>query len=78
MEPLAVERVMARERRYGLIDYLRRYLGDPRGELMRVLDWFGLPASEAAIERACRRIKPALVHHRVNRAALVAPGLRKK
>jgi hypothetical protein len=57
-----------------LVTHCEGYLDDPRGELRRVLDWCGLNATEDEIERACRRIKPGLVHHRVTVDDLAAAG----
>lgn len=57
-----------------LITHCNRYLDEPRGELRRVLDWCGIAATEEQIERACGRIKPSLVHHRVTGDDLAGAG----
>ena len=49
-----------------LVTLCDNYLDEPRTELRRALEWCGLAATEETIERVCRRVKPALVHHRTS------------
>jgi hypothetical protein len=53
-----------------------RYFRDPHTELRRVLAWLGMHDTEDRLERACGRINPSLVHHRVTVAELVEAGAR--
>lgn len=57
-----------------LVTHCETYLHYPESELQRVLAWCGLSASEEQQARACRRINPSLVHHRMTGDDLAAAG----
>src|SRR5579875_480845 len=56
------------------ITHSESYLANPQTELRRVLEWLGLGTTEDRLERACARVKPELVHHRVTMDELVEAG----
>jgi hypothetical protein len=57
-----------------LVTHCETYFHDPHAELRRVLAWLGMHATEDRLERACGRINPSLVHHRVTVEELVEAG----
>ncbi len=57
-----------------LVTHCEMYLRDPRAELRRVLHWSGITATLEDTERACRRIDPSLVHHRMTIDDLAEAG----
>jgi hypothetical protein len=57
-----------------VVTHCDHYFHDPRAELRRVLAWLGMHATEDRLERACGRINPSLVHHRVTVDELVEAG----
>ncbi len=57
-----------------LVTLCDNYLHGPQTELRRVLDWFGLSATEETLERVCRRVKPSLLHHRTTQNDLERAG----
>jgi hypothetical protein len=54
-----------------LVTHYESYFQDPRAELIRVLDWLDLKASDDAIEHACTHVSAGLRHHRVTAAELI-------
>jgi hypothetical protein len=57
-----------------LVTHSENYIFDPHAELRRVLAWLGLRTTEDRLERACARIKPALIHHRITVDELAEAG----
>src|SRR5262249_3606745 len=57
-----------------LITHCDSYLHDPHAELRRVLQWAGLTATKEQASRACQRIEPCLVHHRMTMDDLADAG----
>jgi hypothetical protein len=57
-----------------LVTCCESYLHDPHAELRRVLRWASLSATEDQVERACQRIEPSLVHHRMTLVDLAQAG----
>jgi hypothetical protein len=61
-----------------VVTHCDNYLDDPRDELRRVLHECDMTATNEQIERACRQVKPSLVHHRMTRNDLVRAGASEK
>ena len=59
---------------YRLITHCEAYLHDPCAELLRLLQWVGLVASEDQVEQACQGISPSLMHHRMTLDDLADAG----
>jgi hypothetical protein len=59
---------------YRLVTHCEAYLNDPRAELCRVLQWAGLAGTEDQVERACQRVAPSLMHHRMTLDDLADAG----
>jgi hypothetical protein len=57
-----------------LITHCESYFRNPQAELRRVLHWAGLTAREDRVDRACQRITPSLMHHRVRLDDLAEAG----
>jgi hypothetical protein len=59
---------------FRLVTHYETYLIDPHAELRRVMQWVGLSAPEAQVNRACQDIAPSLIHHRMTLVELVDAG----
>ncbi len=57
-----------------IVTHYESYFLDPCAELRRVLESFRIPTAASRLERACARIKPSLVHHRVTMDELGEAG----
>ena len=57
-----------------LVVHYELVLGNPRAELMRMLDWIGLRAEPAGLDAACATVAPRLRHHYTDFATMRAKG----
>jgi len=68
------QRVLATSPECRVVTHYESYYLDPRAELRRVLRLLGMTTTEACLDRACARINPSLVHHRVTVDELIEKG----
>ncbi|MHB1424559.1 MAG: sulfotransferase family protein [Gemmataceae bacterium] len=57
-----------------LVTHCDSYLHDPRAELRRVVEWAGINTTEDKVDRACQRMVPSLMHHRMTLDDLADAG----
>lgn len=55
-----------------LVTHYESYFEDPAAELRRVLDWLGIPASDATVSHACMQVAVAKRHHEIPLPDLLA------
>jgi len=58
-----------------LITHYESYFEDPAGELRRILDWLGIPASDETVNHACTQVAVERRHHQIPLKELLAAGV---